>query len=77
MWLNEETHSFVDSFTKASLPDPMQRRCDSVRPQELVNVEPSFGLVVFISYLVFNHEHLWSREWITSWVSLEQPHKTW
>ena len=34
----------------------------SVRPQELINVELSFGLMVLVSYLVFNHEHLKSRE---------------
>jgi hypothetical protein len=40
----------------------MQSGRYSVRPQELVNVELSFGLMVFVSYLVFNHEHLESRE---------------
>lgn len=29
-----------------------------MRPQELVYVEFSFRLVVFINYLVFDHEHL-------------------
>ena len=36
-----------------------------MRPQELVNLELPFRLMVFIGYPVLNHEHLESRKLVS------------